>query len=244
MNIVFSIVNHNHEKYIYNFLKTLDKNLRVLKSFKLHIIITNNLKEKKWYFNSIKFTISEINNHVSLGFGQNHNKAFKNLEKKCDFFCIVNPDTYFFEKLDVKKIFLNLKKNKIYSPLILNEDKTVADFFRKDIGIFSLLQRKLFKRKKEDIKNYDWLAGVFLIFNYKLYNKLKGFDERFFMYVEDCDICFRARKKGYKLKILENFKIIHVAQRNSQKSLKYFFWHLKSLFYYFFKKTFIIKVVD
>ena len=241
MNITLSIINHNHEKNIKKLLKTLNKKLTVTKRDKIQIIITNNLQKKKWNFSTKKFRIIVINNDIKLGFGQNHNQAFNKIQQKCDFFCVVNPDIYCFEELNISKLFSDLKKNIIYSLLILNKNKIISNFFRKEISIYNLLSRKYLKKKKEDINNYDWLAGVFLIFSYKLYKSLNGFDERYFMYVEDCDICLRAKKKGYKLKILKNFRIIHLAQRESHKSIKFFFWHVKSLFIYFLKKNSIIK---
>jgi N-acetylglucosaminyl-diphospho-decaprenol L-rhamnosyltransferase len=52
------------------------------------------------------------------------------------------------------------------------------------------------------------------------------------MYVEDCDLCMRARKAGMILGDLENFSVIHNAQRTSRRRVDHFKWHIRSLLRY------------
>ena len=72
----------------------------------------------------------------------------------------------------------------------------------------------------------------------KDFKKLHGFDENYFLYFEDVDICYRANKIGFKVGEVNNPKIqvIHFAQRKSLKNIKYYIMYLKSYFK-IFKKT-------
>ena len=72
-------------------------------------------------------------------------------------------------------------------------------------------------------------------------NFCKGFDEKFFLYVEDMDICYRCWKKNKKVVYYPLSKMTHVHQRSSQRLNKKTLIHLKSFFYFFRKNRFKIK---
>ena len=56
-----------------------------------------------------------------------------------------------------------------------------------------------------------------IIFDSNIYKKLKGFDESYFMYVEDCDIFYRAKKLNFKIHQNSKIQVIHFAQNDSKK---------------------------
>jgi GT2 family glycosyltransferase len=64
---------------------------------------------------------------------------------------------------------------------------------------------------------------------------LKGFDERFFLYMEDADICRRIYKSGKKILFYPKVEIIHQHQQGSSKSIKLFIIHASSAIKYFLK---------
>lgn len=63
--------------------------------------------------------------------------------------------------------------------------------------------------KRDSIKSVDIVTGCFFLIKRSLWNKLNGFDERFFMYGEEADLCLRAKKIGYSPMITPNAEIIH-----------------------------------
>ena len=77
-----------------------------------------------------------------------------------------------------------------------------------------------------------WFAGMFLVTNKKTFKRVNGFDTKYFMYVEDCDLSYRVIEAGGKLEVIKNFNVIHDERRMSFKSLTHFKWHMKSLFYF------------
>jgi hypothetical protein len=56
-----------------------------------------------------------------------------------------------------------------------------------------------------------------------------GFDEGFFMYCEDFDICARLRLAGWPLAFMPQVQVVHAAQQLSHRSLRHFRWHISSL---------------
>ena len=92
------------------------------------------------------------------------------------------------------------------------------------------------KERKECLIN--WASGCSLIFKREVYDKLKGFDENFFMYTEDEEICFRAKKEGYNILYTSSILITHFeGKSNKNKKINEFIMKekIKSEFYYYKK---------
>lgn len=68
-----------------------------------------------------------------------------------------------------------------------------------------------------------------MLFRAEAYAAVRGFDERFFMYGEDFDICARVQLAGWRLQVGEQLRARHDAQRASHRSSKYLYWHVTSL---------------
>ena len=133
---------------------------------------------------------------------------------------------------------------------MLNSKNEIDDHVRKFPGFFTLFA-KLFK--KIDKINYsindetfssDWIAGMFMMFNYEDFKKLKGFDENFFLYYEDRDISKRMVELNKKLYVLNKVRIYHKFGGNSRsrnkevynKSWQIRFWHLYWSSFYYYRK--------
>ena len=85
----------------------------------------------------------------------------------------------------------------------------------------------------ESIDTKEFKNNILVIKN--TFQLIDGFDERFFMYLEDVDICKRLINNNYKIFIDNENRVIHNAQRESRKNIKLFFIHLNSLLKYFVK---------
>ena len=87
----------------------------------------------------------------------------------------------------------------------------------------------------DSINEIPFAHGCFFAFQTDVFEKIKGFDERFFMYMEDIDIFIRAKEYG-KTVVIPNYKIFHEYRKGSSKSIKLLKWHLESAFKFFTKK--------
>lgn len=77
-----------------------------------------------------------------------------------------------------------------------------------------LLDTRLTRRPPRCSQSVDWIHGAFLLIEGALFKRLGGFDERFFMYGEDMDLCARARTAGYGTAIVPAARIIHLGNRS------------------------------
>jgi GT2 family glycosyltransferase len=132
----------------------------------------------------------------------------------------------------------------IAAPLVLSPIGMVEDSVRKFPSLGMLLL-KLLGLSKNDYKitlgmpNFepDWLAGMFMVFRSKTYIKLNGFDESYFLYYEDVDICRRAYKLGLKIVCCPQVSVVHHAQRASRHNFRHMRWHLGSMLRYLGKSV-------
>jgi N-acetylglucosaminyl-diphospho-decaprenol L-rhamnosyltransferase len=233
MRVVFSVVSHNQDQYITKLIKSLEEFLEP-SDYDVTIIVTHNTAS---FVPAVSSCFNVLNrfNLNRRGFGTNHNLAFEMTNP--EIFVILNPDVELEHPFSLSDLaFAVSEKFVIASPVILDSDGNVEDYIRADLSLFNLLRRYTIERLfKYQERKFDWFAGVFLAFSNETYLKLRGFDERFFMYVEDCDICWRCKQQGGQLVSLEG-RVVHLGQRSSRKKIKPLFWHLKSLSWYFVKK--------
>jgi hypothetical protein len=123
--------------------------------------------------------------------------------------------------------------------MVIDKNGTIENSFRKFPNPYSIII-KLFNKKKLDypstikISEPDWVAGMFMLFRASIYKKIGGFNERYFLYYEDVEICARLRLKEYKVIYVPKSCVIHIGQYDSRKNLKHFSYHLKSMLRYFF----------
>lgn len=227
MRIVLSIVSHQQQTLVQNLLDSIDR-YASCSTHELIIVITENTTACN-YVQSKKFSVKFTQNIRRKGFGSNHNAAFEKFES--DYFLIVNPDIIFTHNIDFDFLIQSFEEKSldIASPKILNSFGQVEDYKRADLTISNLLKRMLVKNNKEE---FQWFAGMFLMIKSCSFKRLCGFDTKYFMYVEDCDLCMRARKVGMILGDLENFSVIHNAQRSSRRRVDHFKWHITSLLRY------------
>ena len=68
-----------------------------------------------------------------------------------------------------------------------------------------------------------------LVVNAQAWRAVQGFDERFFLYCEDYDLCARLYNAGYSLVVDDATCVVHDAQRDSHRSSRHLRWHLESL---------------
>jgi GT2 family glycosyltransferase len=80
----------------------------------------------------------------------------------------------------------------------------------------------------------EWAAGMFLLFNSEKFRSIGGFDTRYFMYLEDADICRRLNFAGFPTIVVPEITVIHDARRATGRSLQHFHWHLSSLLRFLF----------
>jgi hypothetical protein len=208
----------------------------------IQIICTLNLPEVPPRVEACPFPIKIIQNARPKGFGANHNAAFQHAQG--EFFCVLNPDIRFtcnpFPALI--EALASWPNAAVIAPLVMTPDGQLEDSarcFPTPWAIFLKLagvnpdRDALAKRIHRDPAPVDWLAGMFMLFPKTAFAKMGGFDEGYFMYYEDVDLCSRLRIAGYERLISTSVAVIHDARRQSHRSLKFLYWHVSSMLRFF-----------
>lgn len=232
INVVFSIVNHNHDTLICNLLDSLIRNQLIDdRRFTYKIVITNNIPSKIDFQKKYSPMVTVIDNLCQRGFGANHNLCFQLYQS--DVFIIANPDILPFSGSFNKAVLIAHERKALVSPFLKEEGLT---FFpgRKKANLRVLCFRffKLFIQKNRHLNtgyhetDFDWIAGVCLIVDSLKFKSIGGFDESLFMYYEDADLCRRLRLKGTELLAVDDMIVSHLVGRGSGKNLRLLIFHV------------------
>lgn len=195
-----------------------------------------------------------VKNSGNTGFGAGNNIGAR--FAKGTFLFFLNPDTLFDNNV-VDQLGTFLESNPdagIVAPLLLDKNKKPyplqgAQELTPKRAIFSLsfLQKLSPKNRianeywnkdwdKEDTREVDVVPGSAFMIRKNLFEKLGGFDEKYFLYFEEHDLCNRVKAVGYASVMIPSAKIIHFwgeSTKRSEKNIKKIFQ--KSRFYYFRK---------
>ncbi len=202
---------------------------------KLYIIDNGSLDGTLDFFKDCDVTV--IENGKNLGFGAAHNKALGLPLGKYHF--IINPDIKISSDVlsDMADFMDENPDICLAMPQILNSDGSVQ-YLPKEIptakslflGRFSdEIRRRYVWADKEVIKpcDIDFCSGCFMCVKSDTFKALGGFDERYFMYLEDADLTLRAKKLGRAV-INPDISVSHIWERESAKKIKYLLIHISS----------------
>ncbi|WP_135380969.1 glycosyltransferase family 2 protein [Vibrio tasmaniensis] len=248
MKVFIAVVSHLHSELI-NEIDCLNS----LHS-KFTVVVKSNKEGDD--FDNMKFLW--LNSDFSLGFGENNNFIFNycrsNLGMKDDdYFIVLNPDVDIKTDQIEKLILLMLERNNSIAAVNLYKDKTkliyddsVRHFPKLKDFVSSFILKKnntiVDKSIVVEPSIIDWAAGSFLAFKSGHYRELCGFDEGYFMYCEDIDICFRSYKKNQPVIYFPSVEGIHLAKHANRKIMsKHFYWHVSSIIRFLFSKRGLTK---
>ena len=232
--IAVSIVSHGHGIMVQRLVEQVLACPEVER-----VIVTHNIPEAT---NSVSDDRVEVlSNSSPIGFGANHNAAF--LRSREPFWCVLNPDVELLGN-PFPALLKALRGDSVglVAPLIVNPAGHVEDSVRRFPTLVSLALKLLGR----DNSRYevgasspdfcpDWVAGMFMMFSADAFAALNGFDEGYFLYYEDVDICARLWKGGAKVLACPSVSAIHDARRASRVNWRHRRWHITSMLRYLLK---------
>jgi len=232
IDISIIILNYKQKGFVMSCLKSIAE--ADFSGIKKEIIVVDNNSDDAigeilaWQNPEVKF----IQNNGNLGMGAGNNVGIQKANGK--YIVIMNPDTIAFHDT-FKKIFDYMEINQkvgVVGPRQLNPDKTIQDSCYRWHGVLTPLYRRTplgnFQFAKKDLERFlmkdfnhdyarevDWLLGSFLFCRKSFLEKVGYFDERYFMYFEDTDLCRRFWNSGFSVVYNPEVEIIHNHNRES-----------------------------
>ena len=232
--IDISIVSHGHGQMVGNLVAKLQSFPEVGQ-----IILTRNIPNSDGVVGVANTVI--IQNSSPKGFGANHNQAFAHAHTLggAKWFCVMNPDVMWPAESDAFWVALlndRFAPNVgLVCPVQVDEHGATQDFARYVPTPWALAARVLRRMRGGatvdqplPVHQADWVNGACMVWRSSAFAALGGFDERYFMYCEDADICLRLQLAGYRME-QGPAKVVHLAQRNTSKSGQHLAWHVRSL---------------
>lgn len=222
--LVISIVSHGHGVSVQELIWTL---ARLRSGVIVRVVLTLNLPETDpvppadgW-----PFVFQIIHNARPAGFGANHNRALAGAMEP--FVCVLNPDV----KLTGYDPFVDLvcsaamPRTGCAYPLQIDAQGRLQDSERALPTPWALWRRRILGLRETKV---DWVNAACLVLPRPVWQKLGGFDETYFMYCEDVDLCLRLRLAGLAL-TRAPVQLVHTGQRASHRRWAHFRWHVRSL---------------
>jgi len=213
------IINYLQKDFLAKCVQSIYKNFNK----NVEVIIVNNSKEENLSDLKEFYPLLTIIENENTGYSKANNLAAK--RAKGEYLLFLNADTEIlndftedlvskFRNFDFGAAGLKLQyedgrfQNSFgFFPTILNEYKNKkAELAFKKNNLKYIKERE---EKYSEVKEVDWVTGAALFIKKSTFDKIKGFNERFFLFYEDIDLCCRLHKAGYKNYYYPRSKIIH-----------------------------------
>ena len=229
-NLTAVIVSFKSDQVIDNCIKSIPNEIK--------IIVVDNSNDKKFKENIEKrySNVECILSSTNLGMGSGNNFGLKYV--KTDFAIIINPDVI-FEENSVDELISELKKIETFS---------ISAPISSDMKYPNYKIDKKFLRDENNLKPFKVksIDGYAMVFNLKELKDIQNFyffDENFFMYLENDDLCKRLRSHGGNIFVVPRSKINHLGGKAVNSKYSYEIelsrnWHWAWSKFYFNKKHF------
>lgn len=232
--------------------KAVESVLNCRKKIKLYLVDNSSNDSLRFQFISPK--IEYIFTGRNMGFGAAHNVAIKRAKGRSKYHLILNPDVEFEpETLDGLSDFMDQYGDVgLVMPKVLYRNGDIQYLCKRLPSPTDLLFRRflpgpvksIFKDRLDmyELRDKDYnsamevpnLSGCFMFVRNEVFSKVGGFDERYFLYLEDTDLCRRINRH-YRTVYYPVETIIHGYRKASYKSFRLLRHHLKSSVLYFNK---------
>ncbi len=226
--IAVSIVSHGQAALVAGLLG----DLAALGRKDLRVLLTLNIPEEPPADHGLGIEL--IRNDTRKGFGANHNQALRRSQD--EYFCILNPDVRLpGDPFPALLAALGGERVGLAAPRVVAASGTTENSARHFPTLASLAAKALgaapaldYAERTEPFSP-DWVAGMFMLAKRAAFESVGGFDERYFLYYEDVDLCRRMRLKGWDIRVAPSATVVHEARRTSHRNPRYLLWHLRSI---------------
>jgi GT2 family glycosyltransferase len=221
-DLSISIINWNTHDLLADCLETVERNKDGLR---VEVIVVDNASNDgsqamvRKRFPYVKL----LENRQNLGFARANNQALK--ESQGRYFMLLNSDALLQTgSLQAMVSFMDSHaKVGIVGAELLNEDGSLQPSWSKFPSILSEVLGANFRSKKRFRTNnatlafeVDWVGGACLLIRRATMEQVGPLDERFFMYSEELDWCYRTKQLGWAICYLPGVSVVHLGGQSSR----------------------------
>jgi GT2 family glycosyltransferase len=229
--ITLSVVSHRQN----GLLNGLLGDLKQVSPERIAVVLTLNVPDPvPLDLDGLRYPVEVVTNREMKGFGANHNTAFD--RSRTRFFCVANPDIRLSaDPFPALLQSLGGAGSGVVGPLVRNPAGEVEDSARRFPTPISLVRKLAGLGRGPEypssrgLLEVDWVAGMFMVFRSDAFRAVRGFDEGYFLYYEDADVCRRLWAAGHRVLYQPNCEVVHHARRASRRNPKHLRWHVQSM---------------
>lgn len=246
-DISITIVAYNNEEDVRNAVCSIMEHTAITISKRIYIVDNSTEDNNLEALSRENPQVHYLKPGRNLGFGAGHNYVLSRLDSK--YHAIVNPDIILKE--DSLRILIEFMEQGDFGmavPKMTDEQGNLQAVYRRELTVWDMGVRMFlsshFKKRQayHTMQDMDYSTpfqvpfaqGSFLVIRTELFRKLGGFDDRYFMYMEDADLC-RQVNQCSSLWYCPETTVIHRWERASHKDGKLRRIHIASMFKYFGK---------
>lgn len=225
--LVVSVVSHGHAALVQSLLEALARRSAGTVS---RVVLTHNLPEADpreppggW-----PFALQVRRNGQPAGFGANHNRALAQAREP--FVCVLNPDVAVLDGDPFAALVRAASAVGVGCayPGQVDAAGRVQDSERSLPTPQALWRRRVLRLPPPAGAPVEWVNGACMVLPRAAWEAVGGFDEGYFMYCEDVDLCLRLRLAGLAL-VRAPVQVQHVGQHASHRAGRALWWHVRSL---------------
>jgi GT2 family glycosyltransferase len=238
------IVSHNTRELLRNCLDSLMKNLKGIK-YSVEIIVVDNASTdgSRQMLKDGFPKVTVVLNQENEGFGKANNQAIA--RAKGEHILLLNSDTMVIEDAVTRLLgFVRRHPKSFAGGKLFNVDGSVQSscgpFFSLPV-VFAVMFLKadrwgLTRYSPNRTRRVDWVSGACLMGARRNFLDGLTFDESIFMYMDEVDLLYRAREKGYRTYFFPNARFVHVGTGSSKGGKKQPVLNIYRGLLYFYKK--------
>lgn len=249
-NISFTTVMYRNPEKVLEMIDSLSNILSNCDNYNIYVVNNDEIKSEKFFSSKLR---TYKNTHLieaesNRGFGAGNNLILSRIVST--YHIVINPDVQIHNINEIEKMINFMDDHEdvdLLSPKILNVDGTIQKLYKYNPTVLDLLIRfissNVLKKRQawyvhdgnyEEIGPIDHASGAFMFFRTSSFVSIGGFDERYFMYMEDADITRKVNSVG-KAIFYPDAYVTHEWQRDSHKNIKGMMMMIFSMSKYFNK---------
>lgn len=234
LDLIVSIVNYNTKDFLYQCLHSI-YSASIPLDYQIYVVDNNSLDGSQEMVETCFPLVSLIRNKQNIGFARSNNRIIKNTNSK--YVLILNPDIIVMSK-SIENIINFMDMQYDVGALgckLLNPDKSVQFSCRRFPNALTIFLRGLYTNlwfpnahifrhymmadwHHSTVAEVDWVMGSCLLLRRDAINEVGLFDENFFMYYEDVDLCLRMWEKWKVCYFPHSYMLHHHLQESHRLS--------------------------
>ena len=237
------LINHNGKADLRECLLSLEKN-GPSSSHEI-IVVDNNSSDGSQALLRESFPqVKLISCQENLGFSRANNLGIEN--SRGEYLLFLNPDTLIYpEALEVllRELQGEPRAGGVGPAMLQGENRYQVSFGQKRNFFSEFIQKfiqnpyyRLLLKSTQKKRETGWLSGACLLLRKKAVLDVRGFDENFFLFFEDIDLCFRLRENGWKLFFVPEARIFHQGGASTRALKLGSRFHYRKSQVYFYRK--------